>query len=101
MTDWLKFSDRDEAVYILRQRLSPKALREAVDRDIERIVVTSERIRGLYRSRMAESELPEFLVDLYGVDLLQNKALRVELTKTLDDAQLRVLASLVLQRENC
>lgn len=94
MTDWLKFSDRDEAVYILRQRLSPKALREAVDRDIERIVVTSERIRGLYRSRMAESELPEFLVDLYGVDLLQNKALRVELTKTLDDAQLRVLASL-------
>ncbi len=94
MTDWLKFSDRDEAVYILRQRLSPKALREAVDRDIERIVVTSERIRGLYRSRMAENELPEFLVDLYGVDLLQNKALRVELTKTLDDAQLRALASL-------
>ncbi|MFQ3661343.1 MAG: DEAD/DEAH box helicase [Chloroflexaceae bacterium] len=94
MTDWLKFSDRDEAVYILRQRLSPKALREAVDREIERIVVTSERVRGHYRSRMADSELPEFLVDLHGVDLLQNKALRIELTKTLDDAQLRTLASL-------
>lgn len=93
MTDWLKFSDRDEAVYILRQRLSPKALREAVDRDIERIVVTSERVRGLYRSSMADSELPEFLVDLHGVDLLQNRALRVELIKTLDDEQLRALAS--------
>lgn len=93
MTDWLNLSDRDEAVLILRQRLSPKALREAVDRDIERIVVTSEHVRGLYRSRMADSELPEFLVDLYGVDLLQNRALRLELTKTLDDAQLRALAS--------
>lgn len=92
MTDWLKFSDRDEAVYILRQRLSPKALREAVNRDIERIVVTSERVRGLYRSSMADSELPEFLVDLHGVDLLQNRALRVELTKTLDDDQLIALA---------
>lgn len=93
MTDWLNLSDRDEAVLILRQRLRPKALREAVDRDIERIVVTSEHVRGLYRSRMADSELPEFLVDLYGVDLLQNRALRFELTKTLDDAQLRALAS--------
>lgn len=93
MTDWLNLSDRDEAVLILRQRLSPKALREAVDRDIERIVVTSEHAQGLYRSRMADSELPEFLVDLYGVDLLQNRDLRLELTKTLDDAQLRALAS--------
>ena len=56
MTDWLNLSDRDEAVLILRQRLSPKALREAVDRDIDRIVVTSEHVRGLYRSRMADSE---------------------------------------------
>lgn len=93
MTDWLKFSDRDEAIYILRQRLSPKALRKAVDREIERIVVTSERVRGLYRSSMADDELPTFLVDLYGVDLLQNKELRIELVKTLSDDQLLSLAS--------
>ncbi|EFO81537.1 hypothetical protein OSCT_0553 [Oscillochloris trichoides DG-6] len=93
MTDWLKFSDRDEAVYILRQRLNPKALRKTVDRDIERIVVTSERIRGLYRSSLADNELPEFLVDLHGVDLLQNKKLRIELIKTLDDTQISSLAT--------
>jgi superfamily II DNA or RNA helicase len=92
MTDWLKFNDRDEAVYILRQRLKPDALRKAVDRDVERIVATSERVKGLYRSRMADTELPEFLVDLYGIDLLQNKELRAELTKTLDDHQLLSLA---------
>ncbi len=93
MTDWLKFSDRDEAVSILRQRLSPKALRQAVDRDIERIVMTSERVQGLYRSKLAETDLPEFLVDLYGVDLLQQKELRAELADTLTDEQLAALVA--------
>jgi len=93
MTDWLTLSDRDEAIYILRQRLSPKALRKAVDRDIERIVMTSERVQGLYRSTMNEAELPEFLIDLYGVDLLQKKELRAALTSACTDAQLADLAA--------
>jgi hypothetical protein len=93
MTDWLKFNDRDDAVSILRQRLSPKALRQAVDRDIERIVMTSERVQGLYRTKLAETDLPEFLVDLYGVDLLQQKELRAELADTLTDEQLTALVA--------
>ncbi len=93
MTDWLKFSDRDEAIYILRQLLPPEALRKAVDREIERIVMTSEQVQGLYKSRMDETDLPEFLVDLYGVDLLQNKALRAALATTLTDEALAALVA--------
>jgi superfamily II DNA or RNA helicase len=68
-------------------------MRDVLDRDIERIVVKAERSKGLYTSRLNDSDLPAFLVDLYSVELLQNRELRLALASTLTDEALEELAA--------
>ncbi len=92
MSEWLTGNDRDEALYTLQRRLTPKQMRDILDRDIERIVVKAERSRGLYSSRVDDADLSAFLVDLYGVELLQNRDLRLALATTLPDEKLEELA---------
>lgn len=93
MSEWLTSSDREEAIYTLQRHLTPKQMRDVLDRDIERIVVKAERSRGLYTSRLNDSDLPAFLVDLYSVELLQNRELRLALASTLTDEALEELAA--------
>src|SRR5260370_1092870 len=50
MPDWLTQADREEAIYVLKQRLTPAQMREVVGRDIERLVARTEHVGGLYRS---------------------------------------------------
>lgn len=92
MSEWLTGNDRDEAIYMLQRLLTVKQMRDILDRDIERIVVKAERSRGLYSSRVDDADLPAFLVDLHGVELLQNRDLRLVLATTLADEQLEELA---------
>lgn len=93
MSEWLTSNDRDEAVYVLQKLLSPKQMREVIDRDIEKLVVTAERVKGLYASRLDDTHLAGFLVDLSGVDLLQNRELRLVLTKSLPPDQIKALVA--------
>jgi DNA repair protein RadD len=93
MAEWLSPTDRDEAVYVLQKRLSAKQMRAVIDRDVERLVVTAERVKGLYASRLEDAHLAGFLVDLSGVDLLQNRDLRLVLTKNLSAEQIKALAT--------
>ncbi len=93
MSEWLTGNDRDEAIYTLQRRLTPKQMRDILDRDIERIVVKAERSRGLYSSRVDDADLPAFLVDLYGIELLQNRDLRLILVMTLPDEKQEELAN--------
>ena len=92
MSEWLTLNDRDEAVYVLEKLLSPRQMRQVIDRDIEKLVVTTERTKGLYASRLEDAHLAGFLVDLSGVDLLQDRDLRLELTKSLPADQVKALA---------
>jgi superfamily II DNA or RNA helicase len=95
MSGWLSEEDRALAIAILRQRLSAHQLRQAVDRDVERLVATAERVRGLYRSRIDDNDLAAFLVDSRGVGLLEGagdgRELRRALAQTLDDIALDLL----------
>jgi superfamily II DNA or RNA helicase len=92
VSEWLTPNDRDEAVYVLQKLLSPRQMRQVIDRDIEKLVVTTERVKGLYTSKLEDGHLAGFLVDLSGVDLLQNRDLRLELTKSLPADQVKALA---------
>jgi superfamily II DNA or RNA helicase len=93
MSKWLSQSERDEAIFILKSRLTARQMRDTLDRGIEKMVATAERAQGgLYSSRLADEELAAFLVDLYGVDLLQNRSLRLQLTKSLSAEQVKLLA---------
>jgi superfamily II DNA or RNA helicase len=95
MGAWLTEEDRARAIAVLQRRLSPHDLRQAVDREVEKMVARTERARGLYRSRIPDSELAAFLVDLRGVDLLSGgdhgRALRRALAGTLSDEELERL----------
>jgi len=93
VSEWLTQADRDEAVYVLQNLLSPRQMRQVIDRDIEKLVVTTERVKGLYTSKLEDAHLAGFLVDLSGVDLLQNRDLRLELTKSLPADQIKALAA--------
>jgi DNA repair protein RadD len=95
MSGWLSEDDRARAIALLQQRLSPADLRRAVDREVERLVVRTERARGLYRSTIPDRDLAAFLVDLRGVDLLAGskygRELRKALAETLSDQELEQL----------
>lgn len=93
MSDWLTPADRAAAVFVLQKRLSPQQLRTVINRDIERLVVTTERVKGLYTSRLEDAQLADFLVDLAGFELLQDRDLRLELTKSLPADTIEALAA--------
>jgi len=93
MPDWLTQADREEAFYILNQCLTPKQMREVLDRDIERLVVRTENPKGLYNSRIPDTHLAAFLLDLTGTDLLQNRELRLRLVKSLSEDLIVSLAT--------
>lgn len=94
MTAWLTEAERLQAIGVLR-RLRPAQLREAVDRDVEMLVMQAEHTVGRYRSRLRDEDLPEFLVDSCGVDLLagnsSGRQLRTALADILDDPALEEL----------
>jgi superfamily II DNA or RNA helicase len=88
----LSSADRQMAIGILRGRLSTAVLRKIVDtvqergrrnrKSVEWVVAETERFdgaRGRLRPRLPDAELPGFLVDLMGPDLLQNQELRRQL----------------------
>lgn len=93
MFDSLTVADREEAVYILKQRLKPKQMREVIDRDVERMVARAEKPGGLYNARIENDDLANFLIDMAGTDLLQDRNLRHLLTKSLPPDQIAALAS--------
>lgn len=88
----LSSDDRDVAIGILRRRLSPVLLRKIVDiiqdrgrrnrKSVEWIVAETERpdsAGGRLRPRLPDDQLPSFLVDLTGPELLQSSDLRRQL----------------------
>lgn len=93
MSEWLTPSEREEAIYVLKKYLTPNQMRKVLDRNIEKMVATAERVPGLYSSRLANEELADFLVDLYGVDLLQYRDVRELLAKSLQPDQVMELAT--------
>jgi DNA repair protein RadD len=93
MPDWLTQADRDEAIYVLKQRLTPAQMREVTDREVEAMVVRTENAGGLYRSRISNDDLPGFLIDLKGTDLLNDRELRKQLVKHLPENQIAALAT--------
>lgn len=93
MTDWLTQDDREEAIYVLKKRLTAAQIRAVVGRDIERLVARTENVGELYHSRILDDDLASFLIDLTGTDLLKERALRHELVKGLSEDQLTTLAS--------
>ena len=93
MPDWLTQANREEAIYVLKQRLTPAQMREAVGRDIERLVARTEHVGGLYHSRIPDDDLAGFLIDLLGTDLLKHRTLRIPIVKNLPEDQIITLAS--------
>jgi superfamily II DNA or RNA helicase len=88
----LSSADREMAITILRRRLSTAVLRKIVDvvqnrgrrnrKSVEWIVAETDRADGAggrLRPRLPDNELPGFLVDLTGPDLLQSQELRRQL----------------------
>jgi superfamily II DNA or RNA helicase len=85
-------ADREMAIGILRRRLSMATIRKIVDvvqdrgrrkrKSVEWIVADTERADGAgggrLRPRLPDDDLPGFLVDLTGPDLLQSQELRRE-----------------------
>jgi hypothetical protein len=47
MPDWLTQADREEAIYMLKHRLTPIQMREVVCSDIEWLVAKTECSKGL------------------------------------------------------
>ncbi len=93
MPDWLTQANREEAIYVLKQRLTPAQMREAIGRDIERLVARTEHVGGLYHSRIPDDDLAGFLIDLLGTDLLKHRTLRIPIVKNLPEDQIVTLAS--------
>jgi DNA repair protein RadD len=93
MPDWLTQADREEAIHVLKQGLTVAQMRTVVDREVESLVVRTENAGGLYRSHISDNDLPGFLIDLKGTDLLNDRALREQLVKNLSGDQIATLAS--------
>jgi len=93
MADWLTQDDREEAIYVLKKRLTPAQMRAVIGHDIERLVARTENVGGLYHSRIPDDDLASFLIDLAGTDLLKERALRHELVKSLSEDQIATLIS--------
>ena len=85
-------TDRDGAVAVLRRRLTPDDIRRALKtiqgvrsrrRSVEWIVTEAERTgqrrTGRLQTRLPDDDLPAFLVDLLGTDLLASQDLRERL----------------------
>ena len=93
MYEALTEADREEAVYVLKKRLKPKQMREVIDQDIERLVARTEHSKGLLINRIENEDLPNFLIDLAGTDLLQDRKLREMLVRSLPQDQIAALAA--------
>ncbi len=91
MNTGLDFESRREAIRVLNQLLSYPQMRNAVDRNVERMVATVEHRRGVYSSRIDDEHLAEFLVDTIGSDLLSYTKMRRAILESASDAQLKQL----------
>jgi DNA repair protein RadD len=90
---------RFHAIQILSRRLTKTDLRSVISnleggagrrrrKSVEWIVAQTERRSARLRSRLADEEIAEFLVDRSGLDLLQSEALRERLTIRATDDEL-------------
>jgi DNA repair protein RadD len=94
-------ADRAAAIAVLERRLSKRALRAVVReqqsagrrnrKSVEWIIAEAENRDGRLRSRLPDSELAPFLVDLRGGDLLCSRELRRQLADAADPVQLEEL----------
>jgi DNA repair protein RadD len=93
--------DRDAAITALQRRLGPRVLREVLRdeqatgrrnrKSVEWIIAEAENRDSRLQSRLHDSELAPFLVDLRGSDLLLSPALRRRLADAADPGQLQDL----------
>ena len=93
MSEWLTQTDREDAINVLKQRLTCKQMRDVINREIEDLVSGAERVKGNEKSRISNEELAGFLIDVEGVDLFKKTEMREYLVKSLDADQIRTLAS--------
>lgn len=86
----LSDQDRYRAVQILTTYLDGKDLRAVVEesvgrrqrgKSVEWIVAEAEHSKGRLSSRLSDADLPQFLVDLRGVELLSSRVLRTRLAE--------------------
>lgn len=93
MSEWLTQENREEAIGVLKQYLTPTQMRKVGDQDIERLVARTENVGGLHRIAVSDGDLAGFLIDLQGTELLKEREIRRELVSTLSNEQLAELAS--------
>lgn len=81
----LDAADRHAVIRLLQTRLNPRDLRHVLDsiqgqgrrrKSVEWIVAETERSGGRLRSRLPDEDIPAFLVDLAGPELLDDRELR-------------------------
>jgi DNA repair protein RadD len=91
--------DRAAAITLIKRRLSARDLRAVLDelqgrrgrKGVEWLVAETEQASRRLRSRLSEDELPDFLVDLAGVELLACRELRLRLARGCSDSELEIL----------
>lgn len=102
MTVELTSADRQAAIQLLNRRLTERDLRIVLDdmqgsrrrrrkKGVEWIVAETESAGRRLRSRLPGGELAEFLVDLYGVELLASHELRHRLARGSSEDELAQL----------
>lgn len=100
----LTSADRAAAIALLKHRLSGRELRTVLDqiqgtsgrgrrqrKGVEWLVAEAEGSGRRLRSRLSEEELPEFLIDLTGGELLACRELRLSLARGSSDSELEIL----------
>lgn len=85
--------ERSACIGALNSRLKPAQLRALVPKELERLVARIERRDGLYRTRVVDDDLADFLVDLHGPELLRQRDVRKLLVSVANDAELLALHS--------
>src|SRR5439155_8933061 len=93
MPEWLTQTEREEAIYILKNQLTHKKMRSVINREVEGLVARTECVKGNYTSYINNEDLADFLIDVEGVDLLKNPTMREHLVKSLDEYQIETLAT--------
>ena len=93
----LESADREKAAEIIARRLSPKELRSVLkdvtgaprsSKSVERIIAETENPGRLLQTRIDDTHLATFLVDVAGPDLLSSRKLRYLLALRASDDEL-------------
>src|SRR5689334_14471204 len=93
-------SEREAAARQLSERLTSTEIRQILketfavphrNKGVERIVAETENDGHLLRTRLEDSRLPSFLVDVSGTDLLEGRTIRKLLALRASDGELDAL----------